>query len=124
MRSARLYILLLTLAVSTFFLFVPASGEVGFLMNDKIKLQTDTYVWLLCDKIVVIGIVWVLYLVEPIHRTALAVFLAIQIVDTICWVLNYSDPFKPLTFNILKIVIFSVAIINERAPLWNTKGKD
>lgn len=92
-------------------------------MNDKIKLQTDTYVWLLCDKIVVVGIVYVLYLVEPRYRQALTVFLAIQIVDTVCWVLNYSDPFKPLTFNILKIAIFLVAIINERAPLWKKKDK-
>ena len=90
----------------------------GFILNDKIKLQFDTYVWLLCDKLVVIGIVWVLYLVEPVYRRAMAVFLAIQIIDTFCWVLNYSDPFKPLTFNVLKIVIFSVAILNERAPLW------
>lgn len=115
MFSVRLYILLLTLALSTVFLFVPASGEVGFVLNDKVKLQADTYVWLLCDKIVVVGIVYVLYLVEPRYRQSLAVFLAIQIVDTVCWILNYSDPFKPLTFNILKIVIFLYSIINERA---------
>ena len=110
--------------MSTLFLFVPTSGYVGFPLNDKIKLQYDTYVWLLCDKLVVVGIVWVLYLVEPVYRQALSVFLAIQIIDTFCWILNYSDPFKPLTFNILKIVIFSVAIINERAPLWKMKDKD
>ncbi len=124
MIAARLYILLLTLAISTIFLFMPVGGEVGFLLNDKVKLQIDTYVWLLCDKIVVVGIVYVLYLVEPRYRQSMAVFLAIQIVDTVCWILNYSDPFKPLTFNILKIVIFLVAIINERAPLWKTKGKN
>lgn len=102
---------------------MPASGEVGFLLNDEMKLHYDAYVWLLGDKLVVVGIVYVLYLVEPRYRQALAVFLAIQIVDTVCWILNYSDPFKPLTFNILKIAIFLVAIINERAPLWKKKDK-
>lgn len=117
MIGIRLYILLLTLAISTIFLFVPASGEVGFILNDEVKLQIDTYVWLLCDKIVVVGIVYVLYLVEPRYRQSLAVFLAIQIVDTVCWILNYIDPFQPVTFNILKIVIFLYAIANEkRAP--------
>lgn len=96
---------------------MPASGEVGFILNDEVKLQIDTYVWLLCDKIVVVGIVYVLYLVEPRYRQSLAVFLAIQIVDTVCWILNYIDPFQPVTFNILKIVIFLYAISNEkRAP--------
>jgi hypothetical protein len=94
---------------------MPASGEVGFLLNDEITLHYDAYAWLLGDKLVVVGIVYVLYLVEPRYRQSMAVFLAIQIVDTICWILNYSDPFKPLTFNILKIVIFLYSILNERA---------
>ena len=113
MKNARLYILLLTLTLSTLFLFVPKSGKVGFVLNDDIKLQWDTWVWLFTDKLAVVGICWVLYMIEPRFKLSAAVFMTLQILDAVFWVLAYSDPLKPLSFNVLKLLIFLWAIVKD-----------
>lgn len=120
----RLFILLLTLSLSTFFLFVSSEVKVGFLLSDVV-LSLDTFVWMLCEHLVIVGLALVVYLQEQRYKKAVVVFLGLQLIDTFGWLLAYDDILKdlPFTFNELKIVIFFVAIVNEKYPLWKTNEK-
>lgn len=121
----RLFIILFTLSCSTFFLFVPTEGEIGFLLSD-IKLAPDTYVWMLCEHLVIVGLAVVIVLQERTYFKSAFVFLGLQMIDTIGWIIAYDDPLKdlPFTFNEVKIVIFFLAIVNEKYPLWKTREKN
>lgn len=121
----RLFIILFTLSCSTFFLFVSKEGEIGFLFSD-IVLKPDTYVWMLCEHLVIVGLAVVIFLQEREYKKPMAVFLGLQVIDTISWLLFYDDPLKdwPFTFNQLKIGIFLLVVVNEILPLWKTNEKD
>lgn len=121
----RLFIILFTLSCSTFFLFVPKEGEIGFLFSD-IVLTPDQYVWMLCEHLVIVGLALVVFLQEQKYKKAMAVFLGLQVADTVGWVLTYDDPMKglPLTFNEVKIILFLFVIVYELQPLWKMKGRN
>lgn len=136
----RLFIVLLTLSLSTFWLFahyfwdvvdevddgiVNYVDTVGFAFNE-IRIRVDTWIWMLCEHLVIVGLSVVLFLQERVYRKAMAVFLGLQLIDTIGWLLFYDDPLKdwPFTFNELKIGIFLLVVINEILPLWKTRESD
>lgn len=117
----RLFILLLTLSLSVVFLFFSKTKRIGFPFSDVI-LSLDTWVWMFSEHLVIVGLSVVLFLQERVYRKAIAVFLGLQLVDTIGWLLFYDDPLKdwPFTFNEVKIVIFLLAIVND---LWKTRER-
>jgi hypothetical protein len=97
---------------------IPNETPVGFLFNE-IEIRADTYVWMLFEHLVIVGLSVVLFLQERKYVRAVAVFLGLQVIDTIGWILFYEDPLKdwPFSFNQLKIGIFLLAVINEM-NLW------
>lgn len=123
----RRFILLFTLSCSTFWLWLPAkyrgeSGDnysIGFIFDDT-RIRVDTYVWMLCEHVVIIALAVVLLLQETRYRFSVSCFLLLQIADTVGWVLSYDDPLQQtgFRFNELKIVLFIFAIITE--SLWKT----
>lgn len=119
----RLFILLLTLSLSVVFLFFSKTKRIGFAFSE-VELTLDTWVWMLSEHLVIVGLSVVLFLQERVYRKAIAVFLGLQGIDTIGWILFYEDPLKgwPVSFNQLKILVFSLGIINEM-NLWPTKNR-
>lgn len=120
----RLFILLLTLSFSVFFKFIPTDVKVGFLLSDVV-LFLDTYIWMLCEHLVIVGLALVAMLQEHKYKKAFIVYLFLQGIDTIGFVLAYGDPLEGfvITFNQLKIAIFGLAIFNELRPQWKTSEK-
>lgn len=128
----RLFILLLTLSLSCAWIVLPnkftdeKEGEnhkIGFVL-DPIRIRVDTYVWMLCEHLVIVGQALVIFRQEKIFLRAMAVYLGLQLVDTIGWVLAYDDPLKglPMTFNETKIFIFLAVILIELYPLWKDRN--
>lgn len=119
----RLSILLLTLSLSVVFLFFSKTKKIGFAFSE-VELAVDTWVWMLCEHLVIVGLAIVILLQEVRYRKAIMAYLGLQLVDTIGWMLFYDDPLKdwPFTFNELKIGIFLLAVINELS-LWKTNEK-
>jgi hypothetical protein len=128
----RLFILLLTLSLSCAWVVLPdkytdkEEGEnhkIGFVL-DPIRIRVDTYVWMLCEHLVIVGQAFVIFRQERVFLRAMAVYLGLQAVDTIGWVLAYDDPLKglPFTFNVAKIFIFLAVIIIELYPLWKEQN--
>lgn len=119
----RLSILLLTLSLSVVFLFFSKTKKIGFAFSE-VELAVDTWVWMLCEHLVIVGLAIVILLQEVRYRKAIMAYLGLQLVDTIGWMLFYEDPLMnwPVSFNQLKIAIFFVVVVNE-LNLWKTKSQ-
>ena len=119
---AKVWTLLLTLSISTIFLHLPSAGSIGFPLNDKYHLDYNQYFYLIGEHLVLITMALIIWDEAREHRNVLFVFVCIQIADAVTFMLSYSDPLENylITFNILKIIIFGLAIGIE---LWNhSKG--
>lgn len=135
----RMFVVLLTLSLSTFWIFSHYFWDVvdevddgivnnvdtfGFTFNE-IRVRVDIWIWMLCEHLVIVGLAVVVFLQEQRYRKATSVFLGLQLVDTVGFVLTYEDPLKylPFTFNEVKILIFAITIANELRP-WKTNAKE
>lgn len=112
---AKIWTLLLILAVSTLFIHVPHKGEVGFILNPDVKLSYNQYFWFLCEHLIMVALAAIILDEAQTHKRLLAVFLFLQIASFVGFILSYDDPLKKyvITFNILKLVIFLCAIAFE-----------
>lgn len=122
---AKIWTLLLILAVSTLFIHVPHKGEIGFLLNPNVTLSYNQYFWMLVEKLIPIALAAIILDESRDYKRLLKVFLWIQIVDLAGFVLAYDDPMKDkiITFNVLKLIIFLVAIIIEKWNHWKQELK-
>lgn len=130
----NVWIMLLTLTISTFFIHVPHSGSVGFIFNDKVVLSYNQYVWWICQHLQIVVLVAVMWdesrrwhLRSEEKRAMLTRiykgYLLVVIADVLMHVLSYDDPLKRyrITWNIIKTVIFIGVIAYEK---WlNNKGR-
>jgi hypothetical protein len=89
-------------------------GEIGFWLNE-VKLKYDTWIWFLFEHINILIYILIMILPGPIRRVPGIMFLLIHVVDLLSFIIIYDDIFKrmPLTWNVLKIVIFGLVLINE-----------
>lgn len=121
----NVWILLLTLTISTLFIHVPHTGEIGFLFNSKVKLSYNQYIWILCQHLNVVAYAAVIWDESRHWRPAelratlsriYSAYLWIVIADALMMVLTYDDPLKGyrITWNIIKTVIFIVVIVYEK----------
>lgn len=108
----KIWILLLTLTISSLFLYVPSVGEIGFILNPKIKLNYNQYIWMAGEHLIMVTLALIIYDDATDYRKLLAVFVWIQIVDFLGFVLAYDDPLRGyiISFNWIKLFIFSLAI--------------
>lgn len=106
-------LLFITLAFSTLFLFYVPTGKVGFPFSDMI-LNADTYVYFLFEHVILIILAWVIYDVTKEMITLL--YLIIQVVDTLDYILNYAEPWfdSIITYNTIKVGLFGIAILYEK----------
>lgn len=121
----KIWTLLLILAISTLFIHVPHEGQIGFILNPEVKLSYNQYIWMLCEHLIMIALAAVILDESADHRNLLMVFLWIQIVDLFAFVLAYTDPLKQyvITFNVLKLIIFLLAIVIDRWKPWKQELK-
>lgn len=115
----RISLMLLTLCFSIAFLFTPTVGVVGFPFS-SVKLAPDTYLYFLIEHLILVVLSCTILVGAVEHRFLIIVFITIQLIDTLFYVLFYGDPFKelPVNWNFCKIAIFLIGIIYE-----NRNGK-
>lgn len=119
---AKIYTLLVILAISTLFISVPHTGEIGFPTHPtyidrdgsvkEVKLSLNQYVWMAGEHLIMIALAWIILDESTDHKFPLKVFLFLQVASFIGFIIAYSDPLKSyvITFNILKLLIFLAAI--------------
>lgn len=115
--------LLLTLTIGTLYLYVPHKGEIGFILNPEVKLSYNQYFWMLCEHLIMIIFALIIWDESSDYKNLLLLFVWIQILDTLGFLLSYSDPLKNyiINFNWIKLFIFSLAIGIET---WRHKRND
>lgn len=110
----RLLILLSVLAISNIFLWIDNQTFIGFPFNET-KVTVETYVYFLCEKIIVVLLAVVIF--ESIeYKKAAGVFLVITMVDTVDYILFYANPWvegSPVSWNVVKVGVFGLSIIYE-----------
>lgn len=125
--------LLLTLSISTMFLYVPHTGSIGFLMKPmmldefgrlvEIRLSYNQYFWAFCEHLIMVIFALIIWDESKDYKNLLLLFVWIQILDMLGFVLSYKDPLHEyiITFNWIKVFVFSLAIGIE---LWRHKRRD
>lgn len=138
--------MLLTLSLSSVFLFMPDYGpdrykeynhegkiiivdtwklpedkdKFSFFPFSKVKLFPDTYAFLFFEHVILVLLSLVIWQNETRYVVPVIVYFAIQSVDLMFFVLSYGEPFKsiPITWNISKTMIFLFSIMTQ-----NINGK-
>ena len=107
----RLILLLTTLVFSVLFLFFKPTGHMGFLYSDVV-LDVEMWFYFLFEHLVPVILAIVILELEPRYRIAVTVFLVIQIIDTLDYILFYGERWTPYlpTWNVLKVGIMGLAI--------------
>lgn len=114
----RLALLFSTLIISVIYLLVPDTEPIDFFPFSDMKTTLEWYVFYLCEHLILIVFALFIYMESDKYKIALFVFLLIQIADTIDFCLTYGfvwfhlDKY-PVGFNLIKIVIFMIAIAYE-----------
>ena len=116
-----LLLLLSTLVLSTVFLLTKNGDYKNFYpyfpFNRDIVLTRDTYFYFLFEHLILVLMSLFMYFESTRYHVAMKVFVMIQVVDTLDYVLTYSNTWYiggfPLSWDILKVTIFALAIVNE-----------
>lgn len=116
-----LLLLLSTLLMSAIFLLTKTRNYKDFYpyfpFNQDVVLTRDTYVYFLFERLIMVVMSLYIYFDSVKFKTALKVFVFIQIFDAVDYLLTYNKTWEAYGFivswDILKVTIFSLAIANE-----------
>jgi hypothetical protein len=89
----------------------PPTGEVGFPFSKQV-LTYENYVYYLMEHVSRIFMAMALLCYVKYFVFTLRLFLALEIVDTVDYILTWGTPWSggAVTFNTLKCVIFGVSV--------------
>lgn len=115
----RLLILFTTLALGVSFLFIPVTEPRDFFLFSDVRLSMDTWFYFLFEKLIVLFLSIVILNDSDQYRRVVWVFVGIQGVEVLDYVLFYGEPWSPYvpSWNILKVAIFGLAIAMELPKL-------
>jgi hypothetical protein len=138
---AGLFLLLLTLLVSVLFQLTREIDAAAFRYPDndpkskayfpfsEVELYRDTFYHYLMIYSIAFILSLYIWINATKHHTALLIFTLIHFVALIDYRLNYNETWfeigvYPISWNILKVVIFTLAIINECLLMVEKRWKD
>lgn len=91
---------------------------IGLFCLSNVELYPDTYWYFLFEHLILVLIAFYIFTESEKTRTALFIFLIIHVIDTGDYLLAYGQTWfmvgvYPIDWNVLKAIIFTIAIINE-----------
>lgn len=121
----KLLLLLTTLALGIAFLFIPVTEPRALFPFSTVQLSMDTWFYFLFEKVIVLILAIVILNDTTVHRGALWIFVIIQCVEIIDYLLFYGEPWSKNipSWNILKVVIFGLAIAVELPKIKHGTGR-
>lgn len=146
-RLAELFVLLLTLLMSAAFTLMRGSAPslkypddipetYPYFCNDeipwarwcfnKVELYPDTYYYFIFEELILLVFTIYIYVKVKEFKLAHGIFVLIQLVDVFDYLLSYQKTWLyvssyPISWNVLKVVVFSLAIVNEALLLLEEK---
>lgn len=108
----RLILIWSTLLFSILFIFFKPEGHIGFLLSDQV-LSIQTWLYFFFEHLVLILLAIVILDLEPKYRFAAIVFLCIQIIDTIDYMLTYGERWNKYlpSWNLIKCAVYGGTVI-------------
>lgn len=102
--------------IDTYFLAEDQHKVAFFPLKSSVKLFPDTYVFLLSFHLITLIMAVVILMGEQDYKTSVSVFICLEVIDLMFFVFTYGEPFEniPLRWNVVKIIIFGIAILNEK----------
>ncbi len=97
-------------------MFFEHTGEIGFLFSD-VMLSYKQWVYSLLEHVIRLVLAVALLTTSTQYRTALKVFVLIECIEVLDYILTYGEPWfdsKIFTWNTIKVGLFSLAIIHEQ----------
>lgn len=115
---SKLILIYLTLLVGNVFMILPKTGPADYFMFSDMELYFATHVYFICERLVLIVLAGIIANEATEYRGAMWVFFGLIVVDLFDYLLTYSGVWfhfygVPVSFNILKGVIFGMVIIRE-----------
>jgi hypothetical protein len=121
----KLYLILLTLSFSTVFTLMPETGPHDFFLFSDQKLTFQMWLYFLFERLIVVILAGVILLEATEYRDSLTVFMWIEVMDTVFYLLFYDDPFTGLVpWNVIKLGIFIIAIGLEKWKMSNRMSQN
>lgn len=116
-----LILLLMTLFMSAVFVMTKNGNSKEFYpyfpFNQDVVLTRDTYVYFLFERLIMVVMSLFIYIESSKFKTALKVFVFIQVFDTVDYLLTYNKTWildgYIISLDLLKVTIFSLAIAAE-----------
>src|SRR5688500_10550508 len=117
----KIWLLLLNLTISTFFIHVPHKESIGIVLKTDVTISYNQYFWMLCEHLIMIILALIIREESRDYRRLVEVYVMLQVSDVFAFILAYDDPFKDyyISFNMMKIIVFILAIAIE----YGTTGK-
>lgn len=88
-----------------------------FPFNQDVVLTRDTYVYFLFERLIMVVMSLFIYIESSKFKTALKVFVFIQIFDAVDYILTYNKTWVLegflISWDVLKVTLFSLAIAHE-----------
>lgn len=108
----RLIIMFVTLLFSILFIFYNPQGQIGFLFS-KMVLTPELWFYYFFEHMVLVLLAIVILDLEPKYKFAAIVFLCIQIIDTIDYVLTYGERWNKYlpSWNLIKCAVYGGTVI-------------
>jgi hypothetical protein len=105
-----------TIIVDTYLLPEDKGKMKFFILKPDVKLFPDTYAFLFSFHLITLTMAVSILSGERDHVPAIVVYVAMEVVDLIFFITAYGEPFDNITlkWNVSKIVIFYLAIVNEK----------
>jgi len=115
---SKLILLGVVLLMGVLFAAVPVGdGKIGFVFVEG-SIRVVDYIYFVMEHVIKIILCYVIYAEAVKYRTALFIFLWIQVADLADFCLTFNNPWFhvgiiPVTMNTVGIVIFTFAILND-----------
>lgn len=112
----KLLLLLLTLSLSTVFIFTPDTEPKDYFLFSDQKLTLETHLFFLFEHLILVILAIAIYIDSTKYKNAVFVYIVIQILDTLIYLLAYGNlSFAdiPITWNFIKVSVFFLAILAE-----------
>lgn len=117
-RMSKLFLLYITFLVGLFFLIAPRPvNTYDFFLFSEMKLYPSTYIYFICERLVLVILAGVIANEATEYRGALWVFFWLLVADVVDFLLTYNSVWFyyhsfPVSMNVMKCLIFGLTILH------------
>lgn len=115
---SKLILLFLVMVLGLVFLIPMETIAVKRFFFSNVQITLQTYIYFVCEKLVLIILVWIIVAEETKYRWACKVFFWLMVIDLVDFFATYNSIWfrlagLPVSMNIVKCTIFGLIVAKE-----------